>query len=141
MEQRISLVTLGVRDMARARTFYAAMGWKRSGPDTDEVTFFQCGGIIVGLYRFEDLAAEANAEPETAGGTTVSIAHNARTKDGVDAILAEAAAAGARIVKPAVDMPWGGYSGYFRDPDGHLWEIAWNPFFPISDNGAISLPD
>lgn len=141
MEQRISLVTLGVRDMARARAFYEALGWQRSGPDAGEVTFFQCGGVIVGLYGFADLAADANAVPETAGGTAVSIAHNARTKDGVDAILAEAEAAGAPVVKAAAETPWGGYVGYFRDPDGHLWEIAWNPHFPIDGTGAIRLPD
>ena len=140
MEQRISLVTLGVSDMARSRAFYEAMGWKPSGPGGDGATFFQCGGVIVGLYAFADLAADAASAPETAGGTAVAIAHNARSRDGVDAILAEAEAAGGRIARPAADTPWGGYSGYFRDPDGHLWEIAWNPFFPIDGDGAIRLP-
>ena len=141
MEQRISLVTLGVRDMTRARAFYEAMGWQRSGPDAAEVTFYQCGGIVVGLYGFGDLESDADADPATSGGTAVSIAHNARTRDGVDAVLAEAGAAGAPFVRPAAETPWGGYVGYFRDPDGHLWEVAWNPHFPIADDGAIRLPD
>ncbi|MEX2454670.1 MAG: VOC family protein [Rhodospirillaceae bacterium] len=141
MEQRLSLVTLGVRDMTRSRAFYEALGWTASPASEDGVTFFQCGGLIVGLFGFGDLAEDAGVPPATAGGTGISLAHNARSRDGVDTILAEAEAAGATIVKPAKDTVWGGYSGCFRDPDGHLWEVAWNPFFPIAGDGTVRLPD
>lgn len=141
MEQRLSLITLGVRDMARSRKFFETLGWTAAPPSGDDVTFFQCGGMIVGLYGFGALGADAGVPAADAGGNGIALAFNARSRDGVDDVLAEAVAAGAALVKPAEDTFWGGYSGYFRDPDGHLWEVAWNPFFPIADDGSIRLPD
>ncbi len=139
MEQRLSLVTLGVRDMAKSRAFYEKLGWQADEKaGNEQVTFFQLGGIILGLYGLDALAKDAHQTPGSGFGG-ITLAHNARTKDEVDALLAEAQAVGARILKPAEDVFWGGYSGYFADLDGHAWEIAWNPFFPIAEDGSIRL--
>lgn len=142
MEPRISLVTLGVADLARSRTFYARMGWQESPASQESVAFYQAGGMIFGLYGRAALAEDAGLEDTAPQAFTgITLAYNGRDKAEVDAVLKEAEAAGGRIVKPAEDVFWGGYSGYFADPDGHLWEVAWNPFFPIAEDGAISLPD
>ncbi len=142
MEQRLSLVSLGVADVAASTAFYERLGWTASSVSNENITFFQLGGIILGLYGRDALAEDANMEPTPAGGFSgVTLAHNARSKDEVDALLAKAEKAGARILKPAGDVFWGGYSGYFADPDGHAWEVAWNPYFPIDDDGAVHLPD
>ena len=141
MEQRVSLITLGVRDMEQSRGFYEKLGWVASDANSNAgVTFFQMGGLILGLYGLEALAEEAGQTPGSGFGG-FSLGHNVRTRPDVDALLTQAEAAGARILSPARDMFWGGYSGYFADPDGHAWEIAWNPFFPIADDGTISLPE
>jgi len=141
MEQRLSLVTLGVADLKRSREFYERLGWRQPATEFDGVAFFQAGGMIVGLYPRDKLAEDAGVPAEGAGFRGFSLAHNARSKADVDAVLAETVAAGATLVKPARDVFWGGYSGYFADPDSFLWEIAWNPFFPIAEDGSISLPD
>jgi len=141
MEQRLSLVTLGVADLARSRDFYERLGWERSAKDADGVAFFQAGGMIFGLYPRDRLAEDAGVPEAGTGFRPFSLAHNARSKADVDAVLAEAVAAGATLIKPAEDVFWGGYSGYFADPDGFLWEVAWNPFFPIAEDGSITLPD
>lgn len=140
MEQRITIVTLGVRDLSKSTKFFERLGWVRSVKQADAITFFQCGGIALALFPLEALAKDAGVSAERTGFGGFTIAHNARSKQEVDAVLAEAKAAGAQIVKPAQDVFWGGYSGYFRDPDGHLWEVAWNPGFPLDDNGAVRLP-
>jgi len=140
MEPRISLVTLGVADLEASRKFYERMGLRPHQTASEEVVFFQMGGMIFGLYGRATLAADVGLEdtgPQTFTGIT--LAYNGRDKVEVDAVLKEAEAAGGRIVKAAEDVFWGGYSGYFADPDGHLWEVAWNPFFPIAEDGAISL--
>jgi len=132
MEPRVSLITLGVADVARSRAFYELLGWHAGGPSNDDVTFFQAGGMIVGLYGRAALAKDTGLPDSGATGFSgIALAYNGRDKAEVDAVLREAAAAGGRIVKPAEDVFWGGYSGYFADPDGHLWEIAHNPFFWI----------
>jgi catechol 2,3-dioxygenase-like lactoylglutathione lyase family enzyme len=141
MEQRLSLVTLGVADLARSRDFYERLGWRRSMQEADGVAFFQAGGMIVGLYPRDKLAEDAGVPEAGSGFRAFSLAYNARSKEDADAVLAEAVAAGATLVKPAEDVFWGGYSGYFADPDGFLWEVAWNPFFPIAKDGSITLPD
>lgn len=141
MEQRITMVTLGVADLPRSTAFFERLGWRRSMRQAEGVAFFQCGGIAVGLYPMTALAEDAGVSAERAGFGGFAIAHNTRTKDEVDAVLADAEAAGAAIVKPAEEAFWGGYSGYFRDLDGHLWEVAWNPAFPIDSEGAVHLPD
>ena len=139
MEPRISLVTLGVADMARARRFYEALGWRASGPG-EGVTFFQAGGMILSLYGRAALAEDAHLPAEGAGFGGATLGYNVRERADVDRTLDEARAAGATILKPAEDVFWGGYSGYFADPDGHPWEVAWNPHFPILDDGTIRLP-
>lgn len=139
MEQRISLVTLGVRDLGRAQGFYEAMGWKR-GNTHEEVAFFQAGGMVLALWSRAELAKDAGLPEEGSGFRGLAIAYNTRSRGEVDAVLAEAERAGGRITKPGTETPWGGYSGYFSDPDGHLWEVAWNPEWILSDDGKVTLP-
>jgi uncharacterized protein len=141
MEQRISLITLGVADLERSRAFYERLGWQRSVRNADGIAFFQAGGMAFALYPRSDLAKDAGLAPEGQGFAGFALAYNARSRADVDAVLAEAQGAGATILKPAQEAFWGGYSGYFADPDGFLWEVAWNPAFPIGDDGSIRLPD
>ena len=141
MEQRVSLITLGVEDLARSRAFYEKLGWKRSMKDAEGVAFFQAGGMALALWSRAELAEDARLSPEGSGFRGVALAYNTRTKEEVDAVLAEAVAAGATLPKPAQDMFWGGYAGYFADPDGHLWEVAWNPGFKMKADGSITLPE
>jgi len=141
MDQRLSIVTLGVVDVGRSRRFYESLGWRASGAGNESVVFFQLGGIVLGLYGRAALAEDARLPAEGGGFGGISLAHNVRTREAVDALLAEVASVGGRILKPAEDAFWGGYSGYFADPDGHPWEVAWNPYFPILPDGSIQLPD
>jgi catechol 2,3-dioxygenase-like lactoylglutathione lyase family enzyme len=139
MEQRMSLVTLGVADLRRARRFYEnGLGWK-PGFASEEVVFFETGGPIIALWNRRDLAADARLDDDESTFGGIALAHNVRSRGDVDAVLAEAAAAGAAILKSAEDTAWGGYSGYFADLDGHLWEVAWNPSWRIAENGAVRL--
>lgn len=139
MEQRLSLVTLGVADLARARHFYEeGLGWSR-GNTEEEVAFYQLNGLILALWTRPDLAGDANITDTGATFSGMALAFNTRSHDEVDEVLAEAAAAGGSIVKPAEEVFWGGYSGYFADPDGHTWEVAWNPGWAIDEAGHISL--
>ncbi len=140
MEQRISLITLGVSDLARSQSFYAQLGWQPSLPPTEGIVFFQAGAMIFALYPRNELARDANLSPDGTGFNGISLAYNARTRAEVDAVLHAALAAGATLRKPAQEAFWGGYSGYFADPDGFLWEVAWNPQFPIAADGSIHLP-
>jgi hypothetical protein len=140
MEQRISLVTLGVADVVRARAFYDALGWRAAGTGDDNVAFYQAGGMILSLYRREHLARDAGLADTPTGFPAMSLAYNARSREEVDIVFAEALAAGARELAKPVEAEWGGYHGHFADPDGHVWEIAWNPFFPLDAEGRISLP-
>ena len=141
MEQRISLVTLGVKDLAASTAFFEALGWKRSMRQAEGVAFFQCGCMAFALWPWSSLAEDAGVSPERSGAGGFALAYNARMREEVDAVLARAAALGAAITKPAADVFWGGYSGYFRDLDGHLWEVAWNPGFALDASGALTLPD
>ncbi len=141
MEQRISLITLGVVDLNRSREFYERLGWKRAMKDVDGVVFFQAGGMALALYPRSDLAADATISPDGSGFPGISLAYNTRTREEVDAVLEEAKAAGATLLKKAQDAFWGGYSGYFADPDGFPWEVAWNPGFSMAADGSIHLPD
>ena len=139
MEQRLSLVTLGVTDVGRARRFYEdGLGWRR-GNDHEEVVFFQLGGMVLALWGREALAQDARLPGAGTGFGGIALAYNTRSREEVDAVLKEAEAAGARIPKPAENTVWGGYSGYFADPDGHLWEVAWNPGWTLAADGSISL--
>lgn len=132
MEPRLSLVTLGVSDLARARKFYAdGLGLPLQPQSTDEVAFFGLRGVWLALWSRTALAEDAKVPAEGSGFRGVALAHNVKTKAEVDALLAQAERAGARIVRPAQDVFWGGYTGYFADPDDHLWEVAYNPHFWI----------
>ena len=139
MEQRLSLVTLGVSDLGSARAFYEALGWTtRAAPD-DDVVFFQAGGMVVALWGRDQLAEDSAVE-DPGGWGGVTLAYNARSPAEVDAVMSEAEAAGARIGRPGGETFWGGYSGLFVDPDGHPWEVAHNPRWTIRDDGSIELP-
>jgi catechol 2,3-dioxygenase-like lactoylglutathione lyase family enzyme len=139
VEQRFSLVTLGVSDLARARAFYEAVGWTtRAAPD-DDVVFFQAGGVILALWGRGELAEDSGVE-DGGGWGGVALAHNVRSPEEVDRVIAEAEAAGAQIPRHGGETFWGGYSGIFVDPDGHPWEVAHNPHWTIEDDGSITLP-
>jgi catechol 2,3-dioxygenase-like lactoylglutathione lyase family enzyme len=137
MEQRVSLVTLGVRDLARARAFYEALGWT-AGNDDPEVVFFQSGGMILALWGREHLA-EDSVMRDSGGWGGVTLAHNVRSPAEVDGVLAEAEAAGATIARSGAPTFWGGYSGLFVDPDGHPWEVAHNPGWRLDEDGSVHL--
>jgi hypothetical protein len=140
MEQRISLITLGVADLTRARRFYERLGWQ--GQEIEETVFYQTGGLAVVLWGRDKIAAAAGLKDAAGGGFDgVNLAQNVRTRAEVDTVLADAAAAGAEITQAAAETFYGGYAGYFRDPDGHLWEIAWNPGFTLEADGTLTLPD
>lgn len=140
MRPNLSLVTLGVSDLARSVSFYSeglglrvANDWQAQG-----VAFLPCNGIVLALWPRGELAADAKVDEKGAGFRGIALAHNARDRAEVDAVMREAAAVGARIAKPAKETEWGGYSGYFADPDGHLWEVAHNPFWTLDAEGRIA---
>lgn len=142
MESRVSIITLGVASLERAVAFYRdGLGWPLSGASNDNIAFFKTSGTVLALYPREELAADANIEPQGGGFSGFTLAHNVAEKQQVSAILGETKAAGAEIVKEAQDVSWGGHSGYFADPDGHLWEVAWNPYAPLAEDGSLILPD
>jgi hypothetical protein len=138
MEQRLSLVTLGVHDLARARAFYEALGWSGQSPPAGEVVFFQAGGMIVALWGREELAADSTVE-DAGGWGGVTMAYNVASPAEVDAVLEEAAAAGGTIGRAGAPTSWGGYSGIFIDPEGHPWEVAHNPYWTLAEDGSIHL--
>jgi hypothetical protein len=149
MEQRISMVTLAVADLARSRRFYeVGLGWEVVSGETEGIVCFQLGGMVLALYGraafAEDtglgdtgLADTGLAEDSAPPRPSVALAYNTRSREEVDTVIARAVDVGARLQKPAADAFWGGYSGYIADPDGHLWEIAWNPFSPIGEDGRF----
>ena len=141
MEQRVSLVTLGVTDLEHSRRFYERLGWRRSMTKAEGVAFFQTGGMALALYPREELAKDANVAADGQGFCGITLAYNTRSRGEVDTVLVEAKAAGAKILKPAQEAFWGGYSGYFADPDGFAWEVAWNPSFGMTEDGSIRIPD
>ena len=138
MEQRVSVVTLGVRDLARARAFYEALGWTTRAQPADDVVFFQAGGMIVALWGRDQLREDTAVE-DAGGWGGVTLAHNTRSPQEVDAVLAEAEAAGASIPRYGAETFWGGYSGVFVDPEGHPWEVAHNPHWTITEDGGVRL--
>ena len=137
MEQRLSLVTLGVSDLPRARAFYEALGW-HPGSAPDDVVFFQTGSMIVALWGRVQLA-EDTVVTDSGGWGGITLAHNVRSPLEADEVLAEAASAGGTILRPGAETFWGGYSGVFADPDGHPWEVAHNPGWTITEEGATLL--
>lgn len=140
MEPRLSFVTLGISDIARARAFYERLGFKPSSASTDDVAFYDAGGVVLALWARSALAEDAGVPDDGSGFTRIAVAHNVRTAEEVASVLAEAEAAGATVVKPSQKAFWGGQTGYFADPDGHLWEVAHNPFMPLDAVGRVVLP-
>ncbi len=138
MDQRVSLITLGVADAARSRRFYEALGWTGQSPDGD-VVFFQVGGMVLALWAREKLA-EDSCVTDGGGWGGVTRAYNVESPADVDAVIAQAERAGATIGRSGADTFWGGYSGVFIDPDGHPWEVAHNPSWTIAPDGSVHLP-
>ncbi|MDP1910047.1 MAG: VOC family protein [Hyphomicrobium sp.] len=139
MEPRLSLITLGVADIARARRFYEALGFTAGRASQESVTFFPAGGVVLALFGRSALAEDAAVADSAPGFSGIALAHNARSEADVDKALAEAAGAGAKLINPAGKTFWGGYAGYFADPDGHLWEVAHNPYFTLDAAGRVVL--
>ncbi len=139
MEQRVSLVTIGVRDLARSRAFYEALGWRTNAAPGDDVVFFQAGGMVVALWGRDSLAEDSGVE-DTGGWGGITLAHNVGSPAEVDAVVEEARAAGATIVRAGAETFWGGYSAAFLDPDGHPWEVAHNPHWTLGADGSVRLP-
>ncbi len=139
MEQRVSLITLGVADLGRARRFYEALGWTTRAAPADDVVFFQSGGLVVALWSRAALAEDSGVD-DGGGWGGITLAHNVRSPADVDAVLTEAEAAGATIARRGAPTFWGGYSGVFVDPDGHPWEVAHNPHWQLTENGSVVLP-
>jgi uncharacterized protein len=137
MEQRISAITLGVKDLGVSKRFYAdGLGWKPVYEDK-EIVFFQAGGTVFALFLRDKLAEDFQADAATFGRAPMALAYNVRAKNEVDPLIQRAAAVGATILKPAREAVWGGYSGYFADPDGFAWEVAWNPGWPLAADGSV----
>jgi catechol 2,3-dioxygenase-like lactoylglutathione lyase family enzyme len=138
MEQRVSVVTLGVGDLGRSRAFYEGLGWRTGAAPEDDVVFFQAGGLVVALWSRESLAEDSTVA-DTGGWGGITLAHNVGSPEEVEAVLAEAERAGATIGRPDASTFWGGYSGVFVDPDGHPWEVAHNPHWQLAEDGSVSL--
>ncbi|MGQ0456770.1 MAG: VOC family protein [Hyphomicrobium sp.] len=140
MQPRLTLITLGVADMPASRKFYEALGFKASSDSGPQVTFFDAGGVILALFARDALAEDANVANSSPGFSGVTLAHNVASEGDVDCVLAEAVRAGAAVLKPAGKTFWGGYAAYFADLDGHIWEVAHNPFWPLDADGRPTLP-
>lgn len=138
MEQRLSLVTLGVRDLAAARRFYESLGWTTTSEPDSDVIFFQAGGMVFGLWGRDQLAEDSGVE-DAGGWGGVTLAYNARSREDVDAVVAEAREAGAIVTREPAETFWGGYSGVFVDPEGHPWEVAHNPYWTVGEDGSVTL--
>jgi uncharacterized protein len=139
MEQRLTAITLGVSDLARARAFYEAVGWTTRAKPDDDVVFFQAGGMVLALWDRARLAEDSGVT-DAGGWGGVTMAHNERSPAKVDAVIERARAAGATIPRAGAETFWGGYSGVFVDPDGHPWEVAYNPRWKLGDDGSVELP-
>ena len=140
MDQRLHLITLGVTDFERSLTFYSQiLGWKPASATSKDVAFFQAGGVVFAIYPREKLAEDALTSAEGSGFSGVTLSYNAGSKTEVDKIIRELKAKGVQIKKEPQKVSWGGYSSYFSDPDGFLWEVAYNPFFPFDENGNLKL--
>lgn len=139
--QRVNLITLGCTDLARARAFYADLGWHEHAESRESVAFFQLHGAVLGLFGMDMLAEDQGRASAALGTGAMTLAQNFATQAEVDAAHAAALQAGATEMKPPQPVFWGGYSGYWADPDGHVWEMAMNPFWPLADDGALTLPE
>lgn len=145
MDQRVSLITLGVADVKVSRAFYEQLGWR--GQEVEETVFFQAGGIVLVLWGRDKLALDCGildcgiTDRQVGGFSGVVLAHNVRSEAEVEHVLTSAVRAGATVTRPAGPTSYGGYAGFFTDPDGHAWEIAHNPGFPLAEDGSITVPD
>jgi uncharacterized glyoxalase superfamily protein PhnB len=139
--QRVSLITLGVSDLARSRKFYGDLGWEPKDEVPGEVVFYQLNGAVLGLFGIEPLAKDQGREGTKLGIGAVTLCQNFNTEAEVDAAYAKALSVGATALKAPEKVFWGGYSGYFADPDGHPWEVAFNPFWELDGDGNLTLPD
>lgn len=139
--QRVTLITLGVDDLGRAADFYARWGWAPHPRSQDGVVFYQMNGAVLGLFGRADLAADQGRPGADLGTGAITLAQNCADDAETDAVFTAAEAAGATVLKRPEKVFWGGYSGYFADPDGHVWEIATNPFWPLGGDGSLILPD
>ena len=138
MKARISVITLGTRDLPRARRFYCeGLGWAASSSSNEHIVFIDAGGVVLALYSRDQLAEDARLDAAGSGFGGVTLAHNVRTRQEVDLALRVAERAGARIIKPAQEVFWGGYSGYFADPDGHPWEVLYHPYLAFAEDGSL----
>ncbi len=140
MDQRVSMITLGVADLARAEAFYTRLGWRKAAESQEGIVFFQMPGLVLGLFPLAELAKDQGRPGAELGTGAMNLAHNLSSREEVDAVYGEAIAAGAAALKPPEEVFWGGYSGYVTDPDGHPWEFAYNPFAPLSADGTLTLP-
>jgi uncharacterized protein len=141
MRPKLSIVTLGVKDFERALQFYQqGLGWQPSSASQDDVAFFPLGGVVLALYPRDKLAEDAQVSSEGSGFSGITLAYNTKSEIEVDEVLQAVEKLGAKIVKKAQKVFWGGYSGYFADPEGHLWEVAWNPFFGFDEADNLILP-
>ena len=140
MEQRVSVITLGVADLDRARSFYEALGWATDTDRSMDVAFFQAGGMVLALWNRAKLAEDSAIDSDPGGWGGVTLAYNVSSPAEVDAVLEDARAAGATIGREGAKTFWGGYSGVFIDPDGHPWEVANNPRWAIGPDGSVTLP-
>ena len=140
MDQRVSIITIGVADLRRSRSFYEQLGW--NGQELEETVFFQAGGQAVVLWARDKVAADAGVDDDgTSTFAGIVLAHNVRSRDEVDRVVSAAASAGAKVTKVPSETFYGGYAGFFRDPDGHVWEVAHNPGFTLGADGTLTLPD
>ncbi|GGO60980.1 hypothetical protein SAMN05444398_11421 [Roseovarius pacificus] len=138
--QRVTLITLGVHDLPRARAFYAALGWSPA-EEADGISFYQMNGLVLGVFGLQALAADQGRPDATLGTGAMTLAQNFSTEAEVDTAFELAMSAGATALKRPEKVFWGGYSGYYADPDGHVWEVAMNPFWPLADDGSLTLPE
>ncbi|KAB8320697.1 VOC family protein [Tolypothrix campylonemoides VB511288] len=141
MKPQLNIITLGVTSLQRSLQFYSdGLGWRPSSASQGDIVFFKLGTVVLALYPREKLAEDARVSPFGQGFSGFTLAYNTTSKEEVDEILKLAESVGATIAKQAENVFWGGYSGYFTDPDGYLWEVAWNPFFELSEDGSLVLP-
>lgn len=142
MKQKLNLITLGVKDLARSLDFYEnGLGWKKSNMSQDSVAFFQLNGMVLSLFNRSSLAEDANVPDQVTGFSALTLAYNAESEEEVRNVISKVRMLGAKVLKEPQQVFWGGYSAYFADPDGHLFEVAYNPFFPLNEKGEVVLPD
>lgn len=141
MRQKLNLITLGVNDLKKSTAFFEGLGWKKSPASVEGLSLFPLGGMVLALHPRNDLANDATVSPDGSGFSGITLSYNAYSESEVNEVLSKVKQLGATIIKPAQKVYWGGYSGYFEDPDGHLFEVAYNPFWELDAAGNIHLPE